>query len=277
MQRNIMPLIAPIRTLLLALALLLPAAAARAQAVHVLEARPGQAFRMLVEAPAEPAAVVVLLPGGSGQLRLSADGRLGRAEASPALRIRPFLLRAGLAVAAPDLAPDLAAAKPDYRWGEAQARDLGAAIARLRRAGLPVVLLGEGRGALSAANAAVRLAGAERPDGIVLLGGLLMDEGGEASIQRNIPGIARLRLPVLLLHHAEDACRVTPASAPERFRPLLAAAPSVEIRKFWGGTPPRGAACDATAAHGLPGLDPLLAREVAAWTARLPGEVMASR
>ncbi|HEY6240844.1 MAG TPA: alpha/beta hydrolase, partial [Burkholderiales bacterium] len=55
---------------------------------------------------------------------------------------------------------------------------------------------------------------------------------------------AKLKVPVLFVHHAEDACTVTPYAAAKR---LSASFPLITVR---GGTPPKSPPCEAFSAHG---------------------------
>lgn len=266
-----------LRALPLVLALLSAVSAAPVRAadrVVDLPTRAGQTVRLLVDAPAAPVGSVVLIAGGHGNLQIAPDGRIGWGAGNQVVRSRGLWPGLGYAFAVPDIATDLKLADGGtvngYRWGEAHARDLGAVIAHMRTIASPVVLVGTSRGTLSVANAAARLTGAARPDAVVLTAGLLMDEGrNQQSVQKTVPDFAKTTLPVLLMHHTADACSVTPPTGPDRFRPLLTAAAGVEIRMLSGGAAPRGDPCEAQAAHGFPGLDDQVAREIAGWIARL--------
>lgn len=263
---------------MLTLLLLGAGTAARAEDVAEIPTRPGISVRALVDLPGGANGAVVLLAGGHGHLQLTAGGAIGWGGQNALVRTRSLYRRAGYAVAVPDLAPDMVAGVgvvPGYRLSPAHAQDLGAVIAWMRpHAGSgPVVLIGTSRGTLSAANAVTRLgAGPQRPDAIVLTAGLLMMEQGadELSIQRNLRDISRATQPFLLVHHVSDSCRLTPPSGPERFRPLLQAARSVDIVMISGSGVPRGNPCEAQHYHGFVGQDQAVTDAITAWIARLP-------
>ena len=74
----------------------------------------------------------------------------------------------------------------------------------------PVYLVGTSRAALSVANAAVRLTGAQRPDALVITSGMLMHVANhQPSVQRNVAGLERITQPTLLVSHADDLCAFT--------------------------------------------------------------------
>lgn len=262
---------------MLALLLLGAGTAARAEDVAEIPTRPGISVRALVDLPGRANGAVVLLAGGHGHLQLTAGGTIGWGGQNVLVRTRGLYQRAGYAVAVPDLAPDMVAGAgvvEGYRFTPAHAQDLGAVIAwiRPRAGGGPVVLIGTSRGTLSAANAAVRLgSGPQRPDAIVLTAGMLMMEAGvdQPSIQRNFRDIARATQPFLLVHQVSDSCRSTPPSGPERFRPLLQAARSVDIAMITGGGVPRGNPCEAQHYHGFVGQDQAVTDAITTWIARL--------
>jgi dienelactone hydrolase len=263
---------------MLAVALLGTGGTAMAEDLAEIPTRPGISVRALIDLPARASGAVVLLAGGHGHLQLTAGGAIGWGGQNALVRTRGLYSRAGYAVAVPDLAPDMVAGTgvvQGYRLSPAHAQDLGAVIAwmRQRGGGGPVVLVGTSRGTLSAASAAIRLgAGPQRPDAIVLTAGMLMMEAGidDLSIQRNLGEIARATQPFLLVQHAADACRLTLPSGPERFRPLLRAARSVDIVMITGGGVPRGNPCEAQHHHGFVGQDQAVTDAITAWIARLP-------
>lgn len=144
-----------------------------------------------------------------------------------------------------------------WRVSAEHARDIGDVVADIRRhiAGVKVWLVATSAGTISAANAAIRLGGASAPDGLVLT----------SPVARTLPGmdLARIRVPVLLVQHRDDAC--TPLWAAEPLPRLLANAPRVEMRLFSGGGGPRPDACAITAPHSFYGLDDAVVQAIVAW------------
>jgi len=244
-------------------------AGAQAEQVVTLETRPGQSIRVLVLRPAAPAAgSVVLIAGGHGNLAIGDDGRLGWGAGNNLVRTRGLYAEAGFVTAVPDIAPEFkraGGAEEGYRSSEGHARDLGALIAHLRGETPAVFLIGTSRGAISVANAAARLTGSGRPDGIVISSGVLMSHrGNDLSAQSSVRGLDRIAVPTLLIAHHLDQCRVTPANDAEAFRHLLKGAPRVDV-KFVSGGQSQGNPCEAFAYHGFNGIEREVVDLTTAW------------
>jgi pimeloyl-ACP methyl ester carboxylesterase len=152
--------------------------------------------------------VVLLLAGGHGGLRLFDNGTPRWGDNNFLVRSRALFAEQGLAVAVLDVPSDRQ--RPPFLEGFRQtaehAADLKATLAWLRSQwGLPVWLVGTSRGTQSVAFVATELAGPEGPDGIVLSSSILTDERSRA-----VPAmpLERIRVPVLVLHHERDGCRL---------------------------------------------------------------------
>ena len=244
-------------------------AGAQTEEVVTLATRPGQSIRVLVQRPAGPAlGSVVLIAGGHGNLEISADGRLSWGAPNQLVRTRGLYVAAGYVAAVPDIAPEFkrpGGAEEGYRSSAGHARDLGAVIAYLRPQAPPVWLVGTSRGAISVANAAARLSGAERPDGIVVTSGTLMSSRSDSqSAQSTVRGLNRIAVPTLLVGHELDQCRFSPASDAVAFRKLLTGAPRVDVKTLTGGVS-QGPPCESWAYHGFNGLAQDVVNLVTAW------------
>ena len=148
-----------------ALLVLTPAATFAAEQVVEIATRPGQQVRALLIKPEKPVGSVILLAGGHGNLAISPAGQIGWGRDNQLVRSRAAYANAGFATLLPDIAADLKegnSARARYRWSEEFARDIGALVAHLRGLAPPVYLVGTSRAALSVANAAVRLSGAQK-------------------------------------------------------------------------------------------------------------------
>jgi hypothetical protein len=175
----------------------------------------------LVLPPARPprgkGAVLVLLVGGPGYLKLDERGCPHKLASNSLVRSRELFHKAGLATALVDAPSDHHGddGLGGFRLSTEHAEDLGKVVADLRqRTKLPVWLVGTSRGALSAANAASFLKGAAAPDGLILTSPVTSGRTGGQK-----PWIAQtafdvqleeIRVPVLLVVHADDTCIRTP-------------------------------------------------------------------
>jgi pimeloyl-ACP methyl ester carboxylesterase len=245
-------------------ALLLPAQAQTSQQVVDLPTRPGVTERMIVLTPPQPKAAVVLLAGGHGGLQIFANGSQRWGEGNFLVRTRQLFADQGLVVAVVD-APSDHLSPPflrDFRQTPEHAADLKAVIAWLRQnAKMPVWLVGTSRGTQSAAYVATELTGPEGPDGIVLTSSILVDRN-----TRPIPAmpLEKIRVPVLVVHHEQDGCRLCAFSETPALMSKLTAASRSHLIAITGGQS-RGDPCFAMAHHGYNGIEPEVVRQVADW------------
>ncbi len=252
--------------LLISAAMLAPAAAE----VATLAPRPNIALRVLIlPAAGTPVATAVLLAGGHGRLGIGEDGRIADLGNNFVIRNRQTFAAQGLAVIVMDAPSD----RPQglgTRTDAAHTTDLGAVVAYARqRFRMPVWLVGTSRGTISAVNAAARLSGATRPDGIVLTSSITRPGGKETATVYSLP-IERVSGPVLVAAHEEDICQATPpADVPQLLARLARAAPKV-VRTYRGGAPARSDPCRPRSPHGFFGLDERVVGDIAAFI-RNPG------
>lgn len=190
-------------------ALLFGAATGRAaDDTRTIPTRPGvtQAF-LLVKPSGPPVASVILFAGGNGLLALG-SGRLGLAG-NFLVRNRARFAGLGLLVAVVDAPSDHPTGLDGFRTSAAHAEDIRAVIAALKQeAPVPVWLVGTSMGTVSAANGAARLT-TGAPDGLVLTS--TVTRVGRQRIET--VGDVRLdavRVPTLIVHHKNDACRPHP-------------------------------------------------------------------
>jgi pimeloyl-ACP methyl ester carboxylesterase len=214
--------------------------------------------------------VVVLMAGGSGRLDIDGNGRIRKLTGNQLIRTRIDYVAAGFMAATPDVPDDFKegadGVRNGYRWSAEHAADIGLLIESLRFFHPKVYLVGTSRGALSVANAAARLSGAQRPDAIVITSGMLMQtDARQPSVQRMVKSDS-ITMPVLLVAHENDACIYTPASATPQFKALLTAAPRVDIMMLKGGqADKKGEECEAAGHHGFAGLDQDVVAAIAGW------------
>jgi hypothetical protein len=239
-------------------------AAEAADEIRTIPTRPGVTQSFIVVRPAaRPVASVVLFAGGNGALHLGGD-HLGLAG-NFLVRNRARFAGHRLLVAVVDSPSDQPDGLDGFRTTAVHAADVRAVIEALRaEASVPVWLVGTSMGTVSAANAAARLAVAGGPDGLVLTS-TVTRRGRERPETVGDVRLQDIRVPALVVHHRDDACRGTPyADTPALLRDL-AGAPRRELLSFTGGDPPRSGPCEARAAHGYVGLDAEVVTAIATW------------
>lgn len=234
-----------------------------ADSLLTLTPRPGVELRAVTDRPARPIGSVILLAGGTGVLDVDDQARIQKLAGNHLIRTRAAYVRAGYAMFAPDMASDVKGTQR-YRFGATHASDLALLVAEARKVAAPVWLIGTSRGAVSAANHFVHHA-SPLADGLVISSGTLMRQNVAGAADAGDMG--RIRVPVLLLRHRDDACRSTPPGDADRFKALLVNAPRVDIVTLTGGGPttPRADPCEANHYHGFHGIDDQAVAATVAW------------
>lgn len=249
---------------------------AQAQRVVDIPTRPGVTQRFVLLQPEKPAAALILLAageGGQGGLNISPSGSFkGEGDAGNfVLRARQMFAAKGLMVAIADAPSDRQ--NPPYLGGgfrtkPEHAADMKALIAWLKqRADIPVWLVGNCAATFSVVSVAARLApGAGGPDGIILTSTMLSNDPGLPGVL-DMPGLSRVQVPTLVVHHKLDACeRCKPADLP-RLMDKLSAVSRKELMLVEGGKTKRDP-CESLAFHGFNGIDRTVADRISEWIAR---------
>jgi dienelactone hydrolase len=245
-------------------ALLSPGHAQTTQKVVDIPTRSGVTQRMIVLSPPAPKAAVVLFAGGHGGLQVFTNGSMKWGDGNFLVRTRQLFADAGLAVAVID-APSDRQSPPflqGFRQRPEHTADIKAVIGWLREnAKVPVWLVGTSRGTQSAAHVATELAGPDGPDGLVLTSTILTDDKG-----RPVPAmpLGKIRVPVLVVHHEQDACAHCPFSAVPALMAKLGNAPRTQLLAFKGGED-KGDPCEAYAYHGFNGQEREVVQQTVAW------------
>lgn len=232
--------------------------------------RPGVTQRFVYIAPtpnATPKASVILMAGGHGGLQINDSGGYGWGNGNFVVRTRQQFADAGFAVAVIDAPSDKQS--PPFLSGNRQkpehTADVLAVIAWLKQQSpVPVWLVGTSRGTQSAAYIATEAAPAQGgPDGIVLTSTILTDPNGRAVPKMPME---KLTIPVLVVHHEQDGCKLCAFSDMPQLMEKLAKTPKAELLTFTGGQS-RGDPCEAMAYHGYNGLEAEVVGKIGRWMA----------
>ena len=254
---------------LLALALLLLVrpvpASALDEKILTIPSRPGVTESFVLIRPAgAPVASVILFMGGRGALGLQ-RGPLGPRSTNFLVRTRRRFAERGLLVAVVDVPSDrMGEALVRFRTSAEHAADVRALIAALRaEAPVPVWLVGTSMGSVSAASVAARL-GEGGPDGVVLTSSVM---GPSREMGESLQDVAldKIGVPVLMVHHRDDACRASRYADTSWAMRRLSAAPKKELLTFSGGEAPQSEACEPLAPHGYFGIEEKVVDAIAVW------------
>lgn len=247
---------------LLLAALLFCAAPLHAQELVKLPTRPGVTLSFFIAnmGKVQPHAAALLLIGGGGNINLRIqDGqvRFGQQNFLPRSR-REFIAEGILPVILDNPTDQQAGAgmSDDFRASAEHTADLRAVLAEVKRRypGLPVFLVGTSRSTISAAHQG-RALGNELA-GVVLSSSLFW-VGRQPALQAF--DFSSVKIPLLVVHHRDDACRHTP------YRDAARLGARYSLVSVKGGKPPETGPCDPLAPHGFYGKEAETVGAIAAW------------
>lgn len=243
---------------LLSLAAWGPSAHAVGTVINV-PTRDGVVTTLFWEAAADAKATVLLFPGGGGGFGQVDQGRA--TSNNFLVRSAPWFTASGFNVAIfgrPSDTQDLGYAD---RVGEAHLTDIAKVLAFVKhQAPQPVWLVGTSRGTVSATAAAIRQQG--EIAGLVLTSTVVSTKKPEAVTRQALDSI---KMPVLVLHHAKDACPVClPNDVPAILRGLRNAPVKKEIMVS-AGENPQGDVCAGQHWHGFIGMEREAVDLIAGW------------
>jgi len=226
-----------------------------------IDTRPGVVLPVYcLRAPGAPA-TLLLLSGGAGGMGRIEDGR--PTSRNFLVRSRDAFVQAGFDVAVLGLPSDKKGGlSASDRLGAEHMEDLRSVVRRLKAdSGLPVWLVGTSMGTVSATAAAIAL-GREELAGVVLTSSIT---GRQKTGAVPTQDLAAIRIPVLVLHHAQDACRFC---APSEAANIVRWLDNAPVRKFIlvdGGEGATGNPCEALHHHGFIGVEQEAVRLVTDW------------
>lgn len=233
-----------------------------AQEIVTVPTRPGvtQSFFLADMGGKAPQAAALLFIGGGGWIRMRMEDGKPRFGAQNFLpRSRAEFIRNGILPVIVDTPSDhqqAAGISDAFRESAAHVTDVRAVLAEVKRRypGLPAFVVGTSRSTLSAAHLGRALEG--EIAGTVLSATLFFI--GKRPVLAGYDFEA-IKVPLLFVHHREDACESTPYRGAER---LAGRFPLVSVK---GGKPPESGPCDPFAAHGFFGKEAETVDAIAAW------------
>jgi pimeloyl-ACP methyl ester carboxylesterase len=206
------------------------------------------------------ATLVLYSGGGGGYGKLGDDGWPGSPN---------FLIRSAKLFAAQPFnlvlvgrASDVATLDGAARTGDNHDLDNQAVFrAILAQSSAPLWLVGTSMGTLSATAAAIR-DGGRSVAGIVLTSSVTSYRVPGAVPRQELD---KIRVPVLVVHHARDACKVCAPQDAKNIADALKNAPIKKTLLLDGGGEPSGDPCEPMHYHGFIGMEQQAVDLIAAW------------
>jgi pimeloyl-ACP methyl ester carboxylesterase len=234
--------------------------ASAADALIKVDARPGATVPVYYMKRSGAIATIVLLPGGGGGIGKLADGK--PSGQNFLVRSRDYFAEAGFNVAVVSRVSDKNDLEYDYRITPEHVGDLRAVVAFLKKdADLPVWIVGTSRGSVSATATAIVL-GKENLAGMVLTSSVVSYNKAGAIPTQNL---AKIDIPVLVVHHEKDACKVCAPHEVTAILKGLTSAPTKKLVMVSAGENPAGDPCEALHYHGFIGAEKSTVALIAEW------------
>ena len=229
--------------------------------VVTVNSRGDVTLEVLMTHPKHAKAILVMLEGGGGHIRLreTAFGiRVQRSKAGRGflVRARFSLARNGIATALVDAPSDNFARQGVLQRGflrsQEHMEDISAVIRHVRnKTGLPVWLAGVSIGSIRASL--YPIGGYEPIDGLVLASAPTNPSRG-IGIDKFV-SLSRLRIPFLIVGHAKDECPGTPAEGAQKIVEVAVNAVDRRVMIFDGGENEGNHVCKPFTPHTFYGIE----------------------
>lgn len=202
---------------------------------------------------------VLLLSGGSGGVGLKEGQPQSR---NFLIRSRELFRAEGFHVALLGNPSDMRAMDDAWRTSEMHRSDVQEVVRDIRRRGATQALwlVGTSKGSISATALAIAMP--DQVAGVVLTASIV---GNNLPMAVPKQKIEQLRMPVLVYHHRDDACRITLASDLPAIDKGLQ---NASVKKIWiveGGENPSGHPCEALHWHGFIGMESRAVKDLGGW------------
>jgi pimeloyl-ACP methyl ester carboxylesterase len=217
----------------------------------------GGSERVLFASPANPRAMLIMFPGGTGIVDISAGGTT--TNRNFLVRTLPLCVAQGFAVEI------LGSPNGTSLLGERHASEYVAAVDRAidfarSRINAPVWLVGTSQGSTAAANGAAHLSG--KIAGVVLTSSVTRWGRSGETVFDSEPGL--IAVPALIVANQGDACMVTPPGDAQ----TLAAAWTRSSRKevvIVASSQIQSDPCEAMSPHGFLGIEAAVVQRIGDW------------
>ena len=235
------------------------AAAAQERMLQLDLGRGGARLPLSVTPQPQALATLILLPGGDSGSGKIIDGK--PTSGNFLSRSRELFAAQNFNVIVVYRASDLSGLDYGYRIGQEHIGELQQVVAYAKAEfGKPVWLIGTSRGTVSATAATIAL-GAGAVQGLVLTSSVTGRRTGAIGSQ----DIASIKVPTLVVHHRNDACRVCVPAEAARIPARLTSAPVKKFILVEGGSDPQGDPCEARHWHGYINYEQETVKLIADW------------
>ena len=210
-------------------------------------------------------AVAILFSGGAGHIGLKQSaGGVSVSSDNFLVRSRDKFVSGGVAAAVIDGPSDFSRMTDAFRMSSMHSADVAAIITDLKKRfpDAKVYLIGTSRGTVSAAYSGLALG--DQISGVILTSSVFNTNragGGVSGVD-----FSKIKVPLLFVHHREDACNVCPYAGAQR---LSSQFPLISVI---GGLPPQSGPCDPLSNHGYLGKEAETVAAITNWIAGKPYE-----
>lgn len=222
--------------------------------------RPGVSVKSLVASPAKPIGQVILLPGGLGDIGLDGAGKITAPQMADnfTVRTRDMYVAGGFSTILLDTALDIRNLAYSRESIQQNAADIRAVAAALKKeSDLPLWLVGT---SLSSWRLALLTPRMQSEVGIA---GIVLTATVTATPELLLSRVAQISVPVMVVHHREDACQYSKA---DTLPPLIDAIKTPIKKVVWieGGNS-KGDPCHEWAYHGFNGKETEAVGAIIGW------------
>jgi hypothetical protein len=216
--------------------------------------------RALYVSPLHPRGIIVMLPGGAGDIGIGADSGIAHGD-NFVVRSRALWVAAGFAVLIPDTVDDRNLR--GLRSSSGYAAVVGALVTAARaQASAPVFLFGTSQGAVAAMNGAAHLRHREIA-GVVLSEAVSVKGGSHETVFDAHPG--EVNVPALVVANSDDRCDVAPPQNADSIAAAMTQSPALRVLRVSGGEQRSSRNCGSLSPHGYYGIEGLVVDAVVAW------------
>ena len=189
-------------------------------------------------------ATLILLPGGDAGTGNIVEGK--PRSGNFLVRSKDYFFNESFNVVVMFRASDLSKLDYPYRVKEHVSEIAKVISFSKEKFGKPIWLIGTSRGTVSGTAAAIAL-GNKDVQGLVLTASVTNKAIGAINTQ----SIGDLKMPVLVVHHKNDACKICVPSEASRITSDLKSSPIKKFVMIEGGSDPQGNPCEAKHWHGF--------------------------